>query len=333
MMTSRKLIAAGGTDAGSGRGGIAILEVVSGADEASRALVRRSWADVGSVGYIAADHDARLLYVASVRDAVPYLSVLRWSDAGELRVLSSERVPSGASHLTLTDDGAHLITAEYGAGRVGLFRLVDDGTRVARVDEYALEGAGPHSRQEASHPHQVLAADGSYIVPDLGTDHVHRFEVTGEGSLAHRHAWRLPPGSGPRHAIVHDGVLFVNAELSGELWWGRFSDEAHLDRRIATSESDSPKPAPSAIGVHRSHVLVANRGPGTILALVLSSDGKQVRDEFASGGAWPRDFDVVDDQLVVADLRDHCVRVVEIDSPHRIIAEAHLPGAACVVIL
>lgn len=332
-MTTGTMFAAGGTETPAGRGGIEILEVVPQLGSPWVTLARRSSVDVGSVGYLAADRRRKLLYAATQADGGAQLSVHRWSDEGELEEVSRESVSAGASHLCLAEDGDHLLTAEYGAGTISLFRLVDDGTRAVKTDEFRFEGSGPHPRQEAPHPHQVLAVGGSYIVPDLGTDLVHRFEVTAGGRLSHRHAWRMPAGFGPRHAIVVGGVLFVNGELSGELRWGRLSDDAELDRAIPASTTGAAEVAPSGIGVRGTSILVANRGPGTILSVTVSPDGVRTRDEFASGGTWPRDFDVVGEHLAIADLRDDRIRLVALDAPHAIVAETALSGPSCIVAL
>jgi 6-phosphogluconolactonase (cycloisomerase 2 family) len=67
----------------------------------------------------------------------------------------------------------------------------------------SFEGSGPNkSRQEASHPHQVIVHRDEVLVPDLGVDKTWRLkEEEGGwkvvGSLSHG------AGKGPRHAVIH----------------------------------------------------------------------------------------------------------------------------------
>lgn len=169
--------------------------------------------------------------------AHPSLPVIYTVEAKEKRV-SAYKVLSGGSlellnqvdaggavpcHLTVDAEATFLTVANYNGG-VALFALDDEG-RISEVkDHRVLEGKGPHSRQEKSHPHGVtLAPDEKLLyVPDLGTDRVAALRVDKQG-------WKLvpvpesngvvEPGSGPRHvAFSPDGRLAVAVnELSNTL--------------------------------------------------------------------------------------------------------------------
>ncbi|SEP72624.1 lactonase family protein [Microlunatus flavus] len=326
------LLAVGGDPTPDGRGGLRVLAVRApdrGVEDAT--LEELGTADTGTVSYLAVSRSSHTLYVASQLDDEPHLTAFRWSDHGALELLRRERVAAGAAHLCVTGDGRHLLSAEYGSGSVSVFRVA--GGDLKQTDEVRFDGSGPHPRQESPHPHQVLDVGGAYVVPDLGTDLVHRFVVSDEGRLEHRHAWNVPAGSGPRHAVVVHGTLFVACELSGEVRWGPLDGGAPLDGVVRSSSSTAGEVMPSAIGVHQGRILVANRGPGTILSVLASPEGLTDPRELASGGTWPRDFTLVGDHLAVADPRDDRLRLVGLRDPHPIVAETSVPAPTCVVAL
>ena len=328
------MIAVGCAPAPDGRGGLETFEVLRPEGDAGGVvLTPLGSADVGSVGYLATAPGSQTLYVASQLGEEARLSVFRWSARGALELVGAERLTAGAAHLCVADDGEHLLTAEYGQGTVSLFRIVDGGRRLTKTDEFRFEGSGPHERQEGPHPHQVVSVGNGYVVPDLGTDLVHRFVISDDGKLEHRHQWSVPAGSGPRHAVVAQGTLFVSCELSGEVRWGAMDGGESLDGVVRSTASTAEEVMPSAIGIHEERLFVANRGPGTILSTLASPDGLSNRDEFASGGTWPRDFDLVGDYVAIADLRDDRLRLVRARAPHVIAAEAPVSGPSCVVAL
>jgi len=109
----------------------------------------------------------------------------------------------------------------------------------------SFSGTGPvTSRQEGSHPHQVLIHRNEVIVPDLGADKLWRLHR--EGS-----EWTIkdkidaPAGGGPRHSLVLDGVLYTLLELSNHLTAHSFPDlpeEAKLLEKVATLSNPPPDP-------------------------------------------------------------------------------------------
>jgi len=80
-----------------------------------------------------------------------------------------------------------------------------------------FSGTGPNvDRQGASHPHEVYAYDDELLIPDLGADKTWRLKEEGGkwnfvGSLNHG------AGKGPRHAVIHNDVLYTTLELANEV--------------------------------------------------------------------------------------------------------------------
>ena len=125
--------------------------------------------------------------------------------------------PSGGSlpcHLSVGHDW--VAVANYGSGTVALFPTAgDDGRLLPMADSRQHRGNGPNTdRQESAHAHEVYALGSTLVVPDLGTDKVHRYRV-GNGRLSDDGHATLPSGSGPRHVELHPSLprLYVLNEL------------------------------------------------------------------------------------------------------------------------
>ncbi|KAF8608340.1 3-carboxy-cis,cis-mucoante lactonizing enzyme [Ceratobasidium sp. AG-I] len=73
-----------------------------------------------------------------------------------------------------------------------------------------------------SHPHQVVELDDELLVPDLGADKVWRLTQdplgqTGVPNWQVRGFVQQPTGSGPRHVVVSNGILYTLHELASTL--------------------------------------------------------------------------------------------------------------------
>ncbi|KAF8342588.1 putative isomerase YbhE [Cantharellus anzutake] len=90
-----------------------------------------------------------------------------------------------------------------------------------RQDPITFEGKGPNkSRQESSHPHQVILRHGTQkeiLVPDLGADKIWRLTEGDGGKWSVAGSIDFVPGSGPRHAVIHDNIIYTALELTNEV--------------------------------------------------------------------------------------------------------------------
>ncbi|WP_432564891.1 beta-propeller fold lactonase family protein [Kineococcus sp. SYSU DK003] len=159
----------------------------------------------GADGTVHAAHEVEEGFVSSRRPAAG-----GWELLGE--------APSGGSspcHLSLAP--GLLLVANYGGG-VGVLDLRDGAVARLRQTLHG-NGSGPDSeRQEASHPHSTRVLGEQVAVFDLGTDEIRVHALTGEGLSADPvQTVHLPPGTGPRHAAVADGRLFVAGELDASV--------------------------------------------------------------------------------------------------------------------
>lgn len=143
-----------------------------------------------------------------------------------------------------------------------------------------------------SHPHQVLhhPIREELLVPDLGTDRVHRLLKDDKGLWTLRGEVTIKPGGGPRHIVVHgmsfcfasasdmvstfvpntEDVLYVVAELTNEIILYTLPpiSSAAGPSYLTTVSLLSTPPGPSALGAEilispsTPHIVASNRYSG-----------------------------------------------------------------------
>ncbi len=294
--------------------------------------------ELTSPSYLIAHPQQSLLFVVSEGDPSSVHSVSLAND-GALEWLSSrESGGEAACHLALSPDGRYLVVAHYGSGSVASFAVDESGRLSERLSLLSLEGSGPDpERQEASHAHQVVFDAGEVLVPDLGSDRIHRLVLDRDGRLCTgREPIVLPAGSGPRHLARLDDFLVVACELSAELWLGRRDGATWTQAQVIATSAvrGTPAVAPSALRALEDRIQVANRGPGTIAEFALDRVAGRLRPihEFDGGGPWPRDLVLEDDRIWVANQTTDTVGVFggQSGEPQ---AEFRSPSPACIVIV
>lgn len=218
------------------------------------------------------------------------------------RVSSAEVGRDGACHIAVDPGGRHVLTACHVSGSVTTHRVLPDGRLSHAVDVVDFTGFGPVSdRQGSAHAHQVVFDDDVVLVPDLGSDVVHRLRLQPDGTLTPLEGIPMPPGFGPRHLALHEDRMFVLGELSGQLWVGRRDPDGYVCLGVIAASSSCGQ-YPAAIRIARDRLLVSLRGRDTISEFTLDDPlPKRVR-EFGVG-RWPRDFAVAGSRLWVGHQR------------------------------
>lgn len=220
----------------------------------------------------------------------------------------------GGCHLAFDPTGRFVVVAHYGVGSVSVLSTGPDGELVTVTGSIAFSGSGPDpSRQDASHAHMAVADGAEILVPDLGTDQIHRLHVGPDGDLTAGETIITPPGSGPRHLVVVGDHLVLACELSAELWMARRRGTGwrEIGAVRSTRAAEDPRVYPSAIVANGDRVIVANRGSDTFATFALdrSADTLTMIDESPTGGAWPRDLTVHDGDVWVANERSYDLSV------------------------
>ncbi len=242
-------------------------------------------------------------------------------------------LPSGGldpCHLAVSADGRWLLVSHYSSGTVGLFMLGQDGQLTSAglcVDhgerwEDRFGKSEHHPRQGASHVHSTqFVDDQQFLVCDLGTDEVVLYDLvtSGQAEVEARHVWRLPPGSGPRHAALTTDPLriYVACELSNRVaLLGLNSEEVPIiyDEQSCLPEQSSFSEA-SEIRFDAHHQLwVGNRGNDSLARFAPISDALGKFQLFDGCGRYPRHFWMNDQYLLVASRDDNCVTVASIST-------------------
>lgn len=221
-------------------------------------------------------------------------------DAGLTPLSSAPTGGSSPCHLAYHPAG-YVLAANYMSGSVSV-HPVTGGVLGERTDLAVHSGQGPVAdRQEGPHAHQVVVhPDGAVTVVDLGIDRLVHYRLDG-GKLERTGETALPPGTGPRHMVVHpSGAWFVVSELSAKVL-------RIVDGEVTESaDTSSGKAQPSAIVLDGDLLYVANRGVDTLAVFEVAPALRRVTEK-ACGGTWPRDLALDGDRIHVANERSHAV--------------------------
>ena len=202
----------------------------------------------------------------------------------------------GPCHITVSKDGKHLITANYGSGSVSVVRLNSEGIP-EKVTDVIFHG-------EKSRPHMTLYNPRlhTYFITDLGLDRVYqlKFDATSGLLISANVPWfACEPGSGPRHMVIDKSSanLYVISELNSTVsLYNILLDTVNIKQIISTlPDGFTEKSFCSDIHLSRSgkKIYGANRGHNSIVTFRVGADGKLADPvDKNCGGNWPRSFAV-----------------------------------------
>lgn len=240
-----------------------------------------------------------------------------------------------------------LAVANFGSGSIALFQL---DTRTGLPGDLAVvlvnQGSGPVAdRQEGPHTHcAIFSPDGKWLYGvDLGTDEVLAFPfdpdrgAVGERSLA----FRMPPGSGPRHLVFHPHrpIAFLVTELTSSLAVFDVAGGALLLRQqisaLPSNFAGKSLGGHLAINAAGDRVYVSNRGHDSIAVFAFDEPGGLSPLQYMpSGGASPRFFLLLERQhlFLVANEEGNSVTIFEVAPDGRLqpLAQVPVPGPAFV---
>lgn len=247
-------------------------------------------------------------------------------------------------HLTVDPSGRYLVTANYGDGSVSVHPLDADGSLGPRRDLVTFRGSGPHpERQTGPHAHMIAyrPGGGSFFVTDLGTDTIHEYALSPDGTARPIGATSLRPGCGPRHLAFHPSaaLAYVTGELDATVTVCEVLAEGlrPIDAVPATVDDFSDENLPSHLAVSSDgrFVYAASRGPNCITAYAV--DGEKLRPLFdtPTGGKWPRHFAAIGDFLYVANQDSATVTALRVDPESGGLGEAtvaaRFPNPTCIL--
>jgi len=232
------------------------------------------------------------------------------------KVGSMNQGGGGPCHITLSTDGRHLITANYGSGSVSVVKLNSGGIpeKVTDVIKYG----------ERSHPHMTLHNPRlhTYYISDLGLDRVHQLKLdTTLGLLMNADiAWfTCDPGSGPRHMAIDKSsanLFVINEHNSSASVFNILSDTVTVKQTVSTLP-DGYTGKSYCADIHLSgngkRLYGSNRGHNSIVTFRVGADGKLSEPSHSNcGGNWPRSFAVARSGkfFIVANQRSNDISVL-----------------------
>ena len=250
--------------------------------------------------------------------------------------------PSGGSlPCHLSAGPGWVAVANYGSGTVALFPTASgDGQLLPVADSRQHRGSGPNTdRQESAHAHEVYALGSTLVVPDLGTDKVHRYRVD-NGRLSDDGHATMPPGSGPRHVELHPSLprLYVLNELGNTvdvLSW----PDLEAVQRIDTLPGEFAGPSTTAelqITADGRWLYASNRGHDSIVSFAMDPGGRLHSPEWVpTRGEHPRYFclDPSNNWLIVLNQDSDNVVVYRLSAgrPTDIACETAAPTPVCLL--
>lgn len=269
--------------------------------------------------FLAASPDGRRLYsltAGSFGDAATE-EVVAWRIAdrtGRLHHLGRRPAGGAAACFLATDPtGATLLIAHYSGGSVATLPLDASGCFAGDAMVVRHQGSGPDpSRQEAPHPHAILAAPPTprapqaVLVADLGCDalFIHHLDAAGRLVPHDPPFVKTPPGSGPRHLAFHpDGRrLFVIDELANTISVYEFdSTPARLTHRQTVSTLPAgfrgeSTAADVKLTPDGRFLYGTNRGHDSLAVFRVASDGRLTLEEIVpSRGHGPQHLAITPD--------------------------------------
>ncbi|MCY4014743.1 MAG: lactonase family protein [Gammaproteobacteria bacterium] len=251
--------------------------------------------------------------------------------------------PSGGSlpcHLSAGSDW--VAVANYGSGTVALFPTADDGGLLLMADSRQHRGKGPNSsRQETAHAHEVHALGSTLVVPDLGTDTIHRYAVE-SNRLREDGQANLAPGSGPRHVEMHPSLplLYVLNELGNTVDALSWPDLGARQRVNALPGDFSAASTTAELQIARDGrwLYASNRGHDSIVSFAIDSAGRLHSPEWVpTRGEHPRYFCLDpsnnEDWLIVLNQDSDNVVVYRLTTgrPTDIVCETAAPTPVCLM--
>jgi 6-phosphogluconolactonase len=268
------------------------------------------------------------------------------SDDGLLTSLGQQWTGgSDPCHLAVDPTGKFLVTANYGDGKVSVHPIDPDGSLGERRDLIAHTGSGPDpQRQNGPHAHMVAfrPSGGSFLVTDLGTDHIHEYALSPDGAVQPLSAYPADAGSGPRHIAFHptSDAVYVCGELDSSVLI-YLPDDDGLTRtgRVAATALAVPQvrnyPSHIECSPDGRVVYVGNRGADCVTVLQITPEGLEPIADVHVGGAWPRHFALAGDFLYVANQDSGTVTALRVDPatgvPGKAEVVAEVPAAACIL--
>ncbi len=252
---------------------------------------------------------------------------------------------AGPCHVSVSENDRWLYVSNYDSGSLAVFPL-NEGVPEDRPQLIKDEGRGKDPEfQDGPHMHAVYEKDENVYLVDTGLDTVDVYEPSEDDPELLEDSGlelKMPAGSGPSKLIFNDEhtypEVYVLCELSGQvLIWIR----EHGTWRLADKWPTVPngyfgKNTPTAMKGNSYMTFVANKGDNSVAVYRIINYGFLERTQvIKSGGGTPRDLEILDRYLVVANEDADLLTVFRISLKEQKIEatniKAEVPKPRCVV--
>ena len=241
-----------------------------------------------------------------------------------------ESVGDHPCYLALDHSERFLAVANYISGNFSIFEINSEGGLHFRQSVQHQGNSINKPRQNDAHVHSMVfhPNDKQLLVADLGTDKIYIYDVNFSNSTPITEAkpayFKVAPGSGPRHMVIHPNgkVLYLVHELTGEIgvYFYKSGEITHISTHSLTTSKR--KGHVQAAEIRLSHdgkyIYVSNRGNANNLSVFkvkLNGDLSLIQ-QISTGGRTPRNFNLSIDGnfLLVANQDSDEIRVFLRDS-------------------
>ncbi|UUX33970.1 lactonase family protein [Fundicoccus culcitae] len=124
---------------------------------------------------------------------------------------------SSGCHVSYRESSQTVYVSNYGDGELDVYHL-DENDQLHHIQKIVHTGSSVHPNQEKAHIHMGLLTpnQNTLIVCDLGTDFVSLYAIDDEGKLSLSYEYKMPDGTGPRHAVLHPAkpIVYIIGELN-----------------------------------------------------------------------------------------------------------------------
>ncbi len=197
------------------------------------------------------------------------------------------------------------------------------------------EGKGVNPiRQEAPHAHYVgFTPDKEFVcVVDLGLDTVYLYSK----NLELIDKVQVPKGHGARHLVFSDDgkYCFVANELKSTVSFLEYKsgELKYVDTVSCLPEGYTGETTASAIRFNENHIYVSNRGLDTISVLENQNGRLVYKDNYSTGGNFPRDFDIIGNYMICTNEKSDSITVLDNKQKFNVIyRESNVKSPICVV--
>lgn len=230
-------------------------------------------------------------------------------------------------HVAFDESANIALVSNYSGGSLALFSLVDNRSKLILHDLLEFDGGGPDvDRQKQAHIHSSFFNEGLAYVSDLGSDQIHVYSLSHDGTDLRNGALTLNEqatihtikGGGARHlAFSADGLtLYTVQELTGQIAVFRKEEGEWMLKQVESLYGDGFEGKQGGADVKISpdggSLYATNRGDANLILhyAILPNGLLESQNKYSVQGAGPRNFAITPDGAYVLVANQETNRIV-----------------------